>query len=155
MSIEPAAGQQAGLDRAGRLEELRRQYQELTEEIIRGETAAGERQRTEQESAATQAAEARRRRTAADAEELRKALDDRFRINSEYKDRVRRLREAEAAGGITGADRTRLETLALRERDEALRCAALRAPPAAWPASRVPTARPSAKSTTSSASASG
>ena len=67
MSIEPAAGQQAGLDRAGRLEELRRQYQELTEEIIRGETAAGERQRTEQESAATQAAEARRRRTAADA----------------------------------------------------------------------------------------
>ena len=46
---------------------------------------------------------------------------DRFRINSEYDDRVRRLREAEAAGGITAADRTRLETLALRERDEALR----------------------------------
>ena len=60
------------------------------------------------------------RRTAADAEELRKALDDRFRITSEYDDRVRRLREAEAAGGITAADRTRLETLALKERDEAL-----------------------------------
>lgn len=59
--------------------------------------------------------------TAADAAELRKALDDRFRITSEYDDRVRRLREAEAAGGITAADRTTLETLALRERDEALR----------------------------------
>ncbi|MFL1462514.1 tape measure protein [Roseococcus sp. DSY-14] len=115
------AQQQAGVDRAARLEELRRQYQELQEEITRGEAAAGERQRTEQEGAAAQAAEARRRRTAADAEELRKALDDRFRINSEYEDRVRRLREAEAAGGITAADRTRLETLALRERDEALR----------------------------------
>jgi tape measure domain-containing protein len=116
-----AAQQQAGVDRAARLEELRRQYAELQEEITRGEAAAGERQRTEQETAATQAAEARRRRTAADAEELRRALDDRFRINSEYDDRVRRLREAEAAGGITAADRTRLETLALRERDEALR----------------------------------
>ena len=115
------AQQQAGVDCAARLEELRRQYQELQEEITRGEAAAGERQRTEQEGAAAQAAEARRRRTAADAEELRKALDDRFRINSEYEDRVRRLREAEAAGGITAADRTRLETLALRERDEALR----------------------------------
>ncbi|MFC7541035.1 tape measure protein [Siccirubricoccus deserti] len=115
------ARQQAGVDRAARLEELRRQYTELQEEITRGEQAAGERQRTEQESAAAQAAEARRRRTAADAEELRKALDDRFRINSEYEDRTRRLREAEAAGGITAADRTRLETLALQERDEALR----------------------------------
>jgi tape measure domain-containing protein len=115
------AQQQAGVDRAARLEEMRRQYSELQEEITRGEQAAGERQRTEQEAAAGQAAEARRRRTAADAEELRKALDDRFRINSEYEDRVRRLREAEAAGGITAADRTQLETLALRERDEALR----------------------------------
>ena len=115
------AQQQAGVDRAARLAELRRQYQELSEEITRGEAAAGERQRTEQEGAAAQAAEARRRRTAADAEELRKALDDRFRITSEYEDRVRRLREAEAAGGITAADRTRLESLALQERDEALR----------------------------------
>jgi len=116
-----AAQQQAGVDRAGRLEELRRQYTELQEEITRGEAAAGERQRTEQETAAAQAADARRRRAVTDAEELRKALDDRFRINSEYEDRTRRLREAEAAGGITAADRTRLETLALQERDEALR----------------------------------
>ena len=115
------AQQQAGVDRTARLAELRRQYAELSEEISRGEAAAGERQRTEQEGAAAQAAEARRRRTAADALELRKALDDRFRITSEYDDRVRRLREAEAAWGITTADRTRLETLALRERDDALR----------------------------------
>ena len=115
------AQQQAGVDRAARLEEMRRQYAELQEEITRGEAAAGERQRTEQDAAATQAAEARRRRAATDAEELRRALDDRFRINSEYEDRTRRLRDAEAAGGISAADRTRLETLALRERDEALR----------------------------------
>ena len=114
------AQQQAGVDRAARLEELRRQYQELSEEITRGEQAAGERQRAEQEGAAAQAADARRRRAAADAEELRKQLDDRFRINSAYEERVRRLREAEAAGGLTAADRTRLETLALRERDQAL-----------------------------------
>ena len=147
------AQQQAGTDRASRLEELRRQYAELQEEITRGEAAASERQRTEQEGAAAQAAEARRRRTAADAEELRKALDDRFRITSEYDDRVRRLREAEAAGGITAADRTRLEILALRERTTP--CAASRAPPGVSPPSRVPTARPSARSTRSSASASG
>ena len=115
------AQQQAGVDRAARLEELRRQYQELAEEITRGEQASGERQQREAESAAAQAADARRRRAGADAEELRRALDDRFRINSEYEDRVRRLREAEAAGGITAADRSRLETLALQERDEALR----------------------------------
>ncbi len=114
------AQQQAGVDRAARLEELRRQYQELSEEITRGEQAAGERQRTEQEGAAAQAADARRRRAAAEAEELRKQLDDRFRINSAYEERVRRLRDAEAAGGLTAADRTRLETLALRERDQAL-----------------------------------
>jgi tape measure domain-containing protein len=114
------AQQQAGVDRAARLEELRRQYQELSEEITRGEQAAGERQRAEQEGAAAQAADARRRRAAAEAEELRKQLDDRFRINSAYEERVRRLREAEAAGGLTAADRTRMETLALRERDQAL-----------------------------------
>ena len=40
------AQQQAGVDRAARLEELRRQYQELSEEITHGEQADGERQRT-------------------------------------------------------------------------------------------------------------
>jgi tape measure domain-containing protein len=116
-----AAQQQAGVDRAARLEELRRQYAELQEEITRGEQAAGERQRAEQEAAATQAADARRRRATQDVQDLTRELDDRFRINSEYEDRVRRLREAEAAGGITAAERTRLETLALQERDAALR----------------------------------
>jgi len=116
-----AAQQQAGVDRAARLEELRRQYQELSEEITRGEAAAGERQRTEQESAAAQAADARRRRATQDVQDLTRELDDRFRINREYEERVRRLREAEAAGGITAVERTRLETLALQERDAALR----------------------------------
>ncbi|WP_198369492.1 tape measure protein [Roseomonas rosulenta] len=124
-SIRPglvgAAEQQAGVDRAARLEELRRQYTELQAEITRGEQAAGERQRSEQESAATAAADARRRRATQDVQELTRDLDDRFRINREYEERVRRLREAEAAGGVTAAERTRLETLALQERDEALR----------------------------------
>ncbi|PZR10375.1 tape measure protein [Roseomonas gilardii] len=124
-SIRPglvgAAEQQAGVDRTARLEELRRQYAELQAEITRGEQAAGERQRTEQETAATAAAEARRRRATQDVQELTRDLDDRFRINREYEERVRRLREAEAAGGVTAAERTRLETLALQERDEALR----------------------------------
>ena len=115
------AEQQAGVDRAARLEELRRQYTDLQAEITRGEQAAGERQRTEQETAAAAAAEARRRRATQDVQELTRDLDDRFRINREYEERVRRLREAEAAGGVTAAERTRLETLALQERDEALR----------------------------------
>lgn len=124
-SIRPGlvgtAEQQAGVDRTARLEELRRQYSDLQAEITRGEQAAGERQRTEQETAATAAAEARRRRATQDVQELTRDLDDRFRINREYEERVRRLREAEAAGGVTAAERTRLETLALQERDEALR----------------------------------
>jgi tape measure domain-containing protein len=124
-SIRPGlvgtAEQQAGVDRAARLEELRRQYTDLQAEITRGEQAAGERQRTEQETAANAAAEARRRRATQDVQELTRDLDDRFRINREYEERVRRLREAEAAGGVTAAERTRLETLALQERDEALR----------------------------------
>ncbi|MDT8262657.1 tape measure protein, partial [Roseomonas sp. DSM 102946] len=82
-SIRPglvgAAEQQAGVDRTARLEELRRQYTELQAEITRGEQAAGERQRTEQESAATAAAEARRRRATQDVQELTRDLDDRFR----------------------------------------------------------------------------
>src|SRR5690606_28848055 len=124
-SIRPGlvgtAEQQAGVDRAARLEELRRQYTELQAEITRGEQAAGERQRSEQETAAAAAAEARRRGATQDVEELTRDRAARFRINREYEERVRRLREAEAAGGVTAAERTRLETLALQERDEALR----------------------------------
>jgi len=108
-------------DRQRRLTELREQYREIQAEIAQQEQAAGERQRQEQERAGQQAAEARRTRAAQDVEELRKQLDDRFKIQQEYQDRLKRLREAEAAGALTSADRTRLETLALRERDEALR----------------------------------
>nr|WP_282572241.1 tape measure protein [Roseomonas acroporae] len=108
-------------DRQRRLAELREQYREIQAEIAQQEQAAGERQRQEQETAAQRVAEARRTRAAQDVEELRKQLDDRFKIQQEYQDRLKRLREAEAAGALTTADRTRLETLALRERDEALR----------------------------------
>ncbi len=102
-----AAQQQAGVDRAARLEELRRQYSELQEEITRGEAAAGERQRTEQETAAAQAAEARRRRTAADAEELRKALR-----GSGWQRCCRRSRRAPSTpvAGTAAASRWRLST---------------------------------------------
>ncbi len=67
------AAQQAGVDRAGRLEELRRQYAELAEEVARGEREAEARGAAEREAAAARATEARRRRAAEDAEELRRA----------------------------------------------------------------------------------
>lgn len=116
-----AAAQQAGVDRAARLTELRQQYQELTEEIARGEREAAERQRQEGETAAARAAETRRQRAARDTDELRKQLDARFKVTQEFDDRVRRLREAEGAGAIDAAERQRLETLAIADRDAALR----------------------------------
>ncbi|MDW8399864.1 MAG: tape measure protein [Acetobacteraceae bacterium] len=124
-SIRPGlvgtAEQQAGVDRARRLEELRQQHRELVEEVARGEREAAERGEAERRDADARAAEARRRRGAEQAAELRRQLDAEFRINAEYEDRVRRLREAEASGAIDAAERQRLETLATRERDEALR----------------------------------
>ena len=101
--------------------ELREQLREIQDEIAKAEREGAERQRQEQESAAARAAEAARQRAAADVETLRKSIDDRYKINQEYEDRLKRLREAAAAGAITAADRTRLETLALKDRDEALR----------------------------------
>ncbi|HEV7266487.1 MAG TPA: tape measure protein [Falsiroseomonas sp.] len=124
-SIRPglvgAAQQQAGVDPAQRLEELRQQYFGLLAEVGAAERAATARRIEEGERAGQQAADARRRRTAQDVLDLTKDLDDRFRIEREYQERLRRLREAEAAGGVTAAERTRLETLATQERDEALR----------------------------------
>ncbi len=124
-SIRPGlvgtAEQQAGVDRTARLAEFRQAYAEITEEVARGEREAAERGRQESEAAAAQAAESRRRRAAQDTDELRRQLDDRFRITTEFDERVRRLREAEGAGAIDAAERQRLETLATRERDEALR----------------------------------
>jgi len=114
------AEQQAGVDRARRLEELRRQYRELNEEIGRQEREAGERTAAEQAAADQRAADARRQRAMQDAEELRRKLDARYRITREFEDRISRLREQEAAGAIDAAERQRLEALATRERDEAL-----------------------------------
>jgi len=108
-------------DRLRRLEEVRRQYFEVLAEIDTAERAALQRSLDERERAGQQAAEARRRRATQDVQDLTRELDDRCRITREYEERVRRLREAEAAGAVTAAERTRLETLALQERDDALR----------------------------------
>ena len=115
------AEQQAGVDRSQRLEELRRSYFGILAEIDAAERESLNRRLEEQERAGQAAADARRRRAAQEVQELTRDLDDRFRINREYEERVRRLREAEAAGAIDAAERQRLETLATRERDEALR----------------------------------
>ena len=116
-----AAEGQAGVDSRARLEELRRDYFATLAEIDAAERESLNRRLEEQERAGQAAADARRRRAAQDVQELTRDLDDRFRINREYEERVRRLREAEAAGAIDAAERQRLETLATRERDEALR----------------------------------
>ncbi|GIX10676.1 tape measure protein [Elioraea sp.] len=124
-SIRPGlvgtAERQAGVDSRARLEELRRDYFATLAEIDTAERESLNRRLEEQERAGQAAADARRRRATQDVQELTRELDDRFRINREYEERVRRLREAEAAGAVTAAERTRLETLALQERDEALR----------------------------------
>lgn len=116
-----AAQGQAGVDAAGRLDELRQQYFALLADVEDAERAAVARRIEEQDRAGQQAADARRRRAAQDVLDLTRDLDDRFRIEREYQDRLRRLREAEAAGGVSAAERQRLEALATGERDEALR----------------------------------
>ncbi len=124
-SIRPglvgAAEQQAGVDRTQRLEELRRSYFGILAEIETAERESLVRRIEEQDRAGQQAADARRRRATQDVLELRRDLDDRFRINREHEERVRRLRDAESTGAIDGTERQRLETLATTERDEALR----------------------------------
>jgi tape measure domain-containing protein len=116
-----AAAAQAGVDRVQRLEELRRSYFGILAEIETAERESLFRRIEEQDRASYQAAEARRRRAAQDILDLRRDLDDRFRIERQHEERVRRLRDAEAAGAIDAAERQRLETLATNERDEALR----------------------------------
>lgn len=108
-------------DRQRRLAELRDQYRELQDEISKQEREGAERQRQEAETAGQRAADARRQRAATDVEDLRKSLDDRFKVNLEYQDRLKRIRDAETAGAITAADSTRLQTLALKDRDDALK----------------------------------
>jgi tape measure domain-containing protein len=108
-------------DRQRRLAELREQYREIQEEISKQERAGAERQRQEAEVAGQRASDARRQRAVTDVEDLRKALDGRHKINLEYQDRLKRIRDAETAGAITAADSTRLQTLALKDRDDALK----------------------------------
>ncbi|MCZ8140310.1 MAG: tape measure protein [Acetobacteraceae bacterium] len=124
-SIRPGligtAEQQVGVDAQQRLDDLRRDYFAALAEIDTAEREALARRLAEQERADQAASDSRRRRAAQEVQDLTRDLDDRFRINSAYEERVRRLREAEAAGGVTAAERSRLEALALQERDEALR----------------------------------
>ena len=124
-SIRPGligtAEQQAGVDAQQRLDDLRRDYFAALAEIDTAEREALARRLSEQERADQAASDSRRRRATQEVQDLTRDLDDRFRINSAYEERVRRLREAEAAGGVTAAERSRLEALALQERDEALR----------------------------------
>lgn len=124
-SIRPGligtAEQQAGVDAQQRLDDLRRDYFAALAEIDTAEREALARRLAEQERADQAASDSRRRRATQEVQDLTRDLDDRYRINSAYEERVRRLREAEAAGGVTAAERSRLETLALQERDEALR----------------------------------
>jgi tape measure domain-containing protein len=124
-SIRPGligtAEQQAGVDAQQRLDDLRRDYFAALAEIDTAERESLARRVAEQERADQAASDSRRRRATQEVQDLTRDLDDRFRINSAYEERVRRLREAEAAGGVTAAERSRLEALALQERDEALR----------------------------------
>ena len=124
-SIRPGlvgtAERQAGVDSTERLEELRRNYFAILAEVETAEREALQRSLQEQETAGQQAADGRRRRAAADLLDLRRDLDDRFKITQDYEARVRRLQEAEAAGALDAAERARLEALAVQERDEALR----------------------------------
>jgi tape measure domain-containing protein len=107
-------------DRQRRLAELRDQYREINDEIAKQERDGAQRARQEQDVAAQRGADARRQRATADVAELRSEIDIRYRIQQEYEGRVTRLREAEAAGSISAAERMRYETLALRVRDEAI-----------------------------------
>ncbi|MFM7414810.1 MAG: tape measure protein, partial [Alphaproteobacteria bacterium] len=124
-SIRPGligtAEQQAGVDAQQRLDDLRRDYFAALAEIDTAEREALARRLGEQERTDQAASDSRRRRATQEVQDLTRDLDDRYRINSAYEERVRRLREAEAAGGVTAAERSRLEALALQERDEALR----------------------------------
>ncbi|MBS7790318.1 tape measure protein [Roseococcus sp. SDR] len=114
------AQSQAGVDQAGRLRELREQYFGLLTEIEDAERSSLIRRLDEQGQADARAVESRRRRGEQEANDLRRQLDDRFRINQEYEERIRRIRESAEAGGMDAAERGRLEALATRERDEAL-----------------------------------
>jgi len=114
------AQSQAGVDQAGRLRELREQYFGLLAEIEDAERSSLVRRLDEQGQANERAVESRRRRGEQEANDLRRQLDDRFRINTEYEERIRRIRESAEAGGMDAAERGRLEALATRERDEAL-----------------------------------
>lgn len=101
----------AEIDR--QLEALRQrnaQFEQRAREIVEGRTRTGANE-----------AELRRQRAAEDIAALRETLDQRVRIEREYQERLDRIRRAVEAGAVEPAERQRLETEALRARDEALK----------------------------------
>jgi lambda family phage tail tape measure protein len=110
LAVEQIDRELAEIDR--RLGELRQrnvQFEERAREIVEGRTRAGAGE-----------AEMRRERAAADIAGLRETFDARLRIEREYQERLDRIRRAAEAGAVEPAERQRLETDALRARDEAL-----------------------------------
>ena len=87
--------------RKRRIEEVRRQYFELQAEIEQAERQIAERAGQERAAADKQAADSRRNRASQEVGELRTQLDDRFRINQEYEEKVRKLRSAKEAARST------------------------------------------------------
>ena len=102
-----------------RIAELRRELETLAQEearfrerasaIVEGQTRTGANE-----------AELRRQRAAEDIAGLRETFDARLRIEREYQERLDRIRRAAETGAVDPAERQRLETDALRARDEAL-----------------------------------
>ncbi|GIX11604.1 phage tail tape measure protein [Elioraea sp.] len=91
------------------LEQESSRFQERAREIVEGRTRAGGGE-----------AELRRQRAAEDIAGLRETFDQRLRIEREYQERLDRIRRAAEAGAVAPEERQRLETDALRARDEAL-----------------------------------
>jgi hypothetical protein len=85
------------------------QFEERAREIVEGRTRTGANE-----------AELRRQRAAEDIASLRETFDQRLRIEREYQERLDRIRRGAEAGAIDPAERERLETEALRARDQAL-----------------------------------
>ena len=85
------------------------QFEERARQIVEGRTRAGANE-----------AELRRQRAAEDITALRETFDARLRIEREYQDRLDRIRRGADAGAVSPDERTRLETEALRLRNEAL-----------------------------------
>lgn len=115
------AQQQAGVDRAAQLRELRAAELALMVEIEDAERAAALRGFDEVQAARQRAQQANRDRTSAAVEPILDRLDPRRRISREFDASVAAINAAEASGALDAAEAQRALAAATRERDEALR----------------------------------